>query len=126
MKHTVIVVGDILILAAITLTGFANHAEFGLSFLPRMAATFVPLCVAWFLLAPWFGLFREPVAGSATQLWRPAFVMLFAGPLAVILRGLWLEAPVMPIFAVVLTLTSTLGLTLWRMLWWSLKRLRSG
>jgi hypothetical protein len=49
--------------------------------------------------------------------------MLFAGPLAVVLRGLILNAPIIPIFAVVLSATSALGLVIWRTLYFLLKRL---
>jgi hypothetical protein len=48
--------------------------------------------------------------------------MLFAGPLAVVLRGLILNAPIIPIFAVVLSVTSALGMMIWRGLYLLLKR----
>ena len=113
----ILILGDVLALAVVTVIGFTTHGETGLSFLPRMTAAFFPLCLAWFLLAPWFGLFQEQVIRSASQLWRPALVMLFAGPLAVVLRGLILNAALLPIFAVVLSLTSAFGMTVWRALY---------
>lgn len=117
MNRNLLILGDLLALAIVTLIGFATHGEIGLSFLPRMAAAFFPLCIAWFLLAPWFGLFQDEVIRNARQLWRPALAMLFAGPLAVVLRGLILNAAVLPIFALVLSATSALGMLLWRILW---------
>lgn len=117
MKRNLLILGDLLALAIVTLIGFATHGEIGLSFLPRMAAAFFPLCIAWFLLAPWFGLFQDEAIRNARQLWRPALAMLFAGPLAVVLRGLILNAAVLPIFALVLSATSALGMLLWRILW---------
>ncbi len=122
MKHTVLVAGDAMALAIVTLIGFASHGELAVSFVPRMGASFVPLCIGWFLLAPALGLFDEPVANAASELWRPGFVMLFAGPLAVVLRGILLAAPIMPSFAVVLSLTGALALSLWRSIFVLVKR----
>lgn len=121
-----LILGDVLALAIVTLIGFTTHGEIGVSFLPRMAAAFVPLCIGWFLLAPWFGLFQDETVRDARRLWRPALAMIFAGPLAVVLRGLILNAPIIPIFGVVLSLTSAFGLTIWRTLYFFLSRNRSG
>ena len=114
--------GDILAIALVTIIGFATHGEADLSFLPRMAAAFFPLVVAWFLLAPWFGLFRDEIIHNARQLWRPALTVLFAAPLAAVLRGFILNAPIIPIFAVVLGATSALGMVAWRVLYFLLNR----
>jgi hypothetical protein len=116
-KQQILYTGDSLSIAALTLIGFATHGETGLSFLPRMGTLFVPLVISWFLLAPWFGLFQLPVVFDAKQLWRPALAMLFAAPLAAVLRGFLLGAPVIPIFAAVLAATSALGMVLWRSLY---------
>jgi hypothetical protein len=117
MKSLVLILGDVIAIALVTVIGFASHGEFSAQFLPRMAASFVPLCIGWFLLAPQLGLFQHSVTRTVLQLWRPAFVMLFAGPLAALLRGIVLGAPVIPSFAIVLSLTAAVGLTLWRLLW---------
>ncbi len=114
MKRSHLVIGDSIVLALVTLIGFASHGEFTASFVPRMAAAFLPLALGWFLLAPWLGLFQDAVTGASSQLWRPSFVMLFAGSLAAILRGILLNASVIPSFAIVLGATAAVGLTLWR------------
>ena len=116
MKNSIrfLILGDILAIAIVTLIGFATHGEADLSFLPRMAAAFFPLTIAWFLLSPWFGLFKQEVASNPKQLWRPVLAMLFAAPLAAILRGLILNAPIIPVFAVVLASTSAFGMLVWR------------
>ncbi len=124
MKHSALITGDILALLLVTLLGFATHGELAASFLPRMAASLIPLYIGWFLLAPSLGLFDDAPIRLASELWRPAFVMLFAGPLAALLRGIALAAPVIPSFATVLTLTSAVALTLWRVLYWLLNRTR--
>jgi hypothetical protein len=122
MKISLLVTGDVVALALVTLLGFGSHGEFSVAFLPRMAAAFLPLCAGWFLLAPQLGLFARDAKPAASGLWSPAFVMLFAGPLAVVLRGLLLQSPIIPSFAVVLTSVSALALTLWRGVWFLLQR----
>ena len=114
MNNKILILGDGLTLLIVTLIGFATHGESGVSFLPRMAAAFIPLLIGWFLLAPWFGLFKAEIISNPKQIWRPALAMLFAGPLAVVLRGLILNAPIVPIFAVVLSATSAFGMMIWR------------
>ncbi len=122
MNKTILILGDILALLIVTLIGFATHGEAGLSFLPRMAAAFVPLVISWFAITPWFGLFQDEVVHNPKQLWLPALAMLFAGPLAVVIRGLILNEPIPPIFAVVLSVTSALGMVVWRMIYLILNR----
>lgn len=109
-----LILGDILAIALVTFVGFATHGEADLSFLPRMAASFFPVTVAWFLLAPFLGLFQRELTSTPKQLWRPALAMIFAAPFAAVLRGFLLNAPIIPIFAVVFASTSALGMFLWR------------
>jgi len=119
-----LIIGDILAIAIVTFIGFATHREADLSFLPRMLATFVPLTLAWFLLAPRLGLFQTETTLVSQGLWRVAIAMLFAVPFAAVLRGLILNAPIIPIFAVVLSLTSAFGMIVWRGLFLLLSRNR--
>ena len=128
MKSTVLAAGDAIALLLVTLIGFASHGEFALAFLGRMAASFIPLCIGWYLLAPVLGLFDDAASRSASELWRPAFVMLFAGPMAALLRSIALSSDVVPPFAVVLTLTSAFAISIWRAiaLWWGRRRAARG
>ena len=114
MNKSILILGDLFAIALITIIGFATHGEADLTFLPRMAAFFFPLSISWFLLAPALGLFREEITASPKQLWRPAFGMIFAAPLAAVLRGFILNAPIIPIFAAVLAATSAVGALIWR------------
>ena len=109
--------GDAVAIAVLTVIGFATHGEADLSFLPRMAALYFPLFISWFILAPSLGLFTTEKTASPNDLWRPALVMIFAAPLAAVLRGFLLNAPVIPIFAAVLAGTSALGMVIWRTLY---------
>lgn len=119
MRSTIgtLIVGDIFAILIVTLIGFATHGELGMSFVPRMTATFFPLLLAWFLLSPFLGLFQKDLTANPRQLWRPVLAMIFAAPFAAVLRGFFLNAPIIPIFAVVLAATSALGMLLWRALY---------
>jgi hypothetical protein len=122
MRNTILIIGDIVAIALVTFIGFATHGEAGSSFLPRMAAIFFPLVISWFLLAPSLGLFRKRFISTAKQLWRPVLAMIFAAPFAAVLRGLILNAPIIPIFAVVLSATSAFGMLVWRGIYLILNR----
>ena len=114
MKKSILVVGDIVTMLLITIIGFASHGEEGIAFLPRMAVIFFPLTIAWLMIIPWSGLFRPEIIFNPKQLWRPAFAMIFVAPLTVVLRGLILHETIIPIFAVVLSVTSAFGMVVWR------------
>ena len=114
--------GDILAMLAITLIGLATHGELNISFITRMSALFFPLIIAWFLLSPWLGLFQAEITSNPKQLWRPVLAMLFATPLAAVLRGLILSAGIIPSFVIVLAATSAFGMVLWRGIYFFLNR----
>ena len=122
MKKSILVLGDILAILMTTIIGFAAHGEADVSFLLRMAAAFIPLVIAWFLLSPFLGLFQMEITANAKQLWRPVLSMIFAAPFAAVLRGLLLNAPIIPIFAVVLSATSAFGMLVWRGIYLFLNR----
>jgi hypothetical protein len=119
MNKSILVIGDLLAIALLTLIGFATHGETDLTFLPRMGALFVPLVISWFLLAPALGLYQRDITSDPKQLWRPVLTALFVAPLAAILRGFLLNAPIIPIFAAVLAATSALGMLIWRGLYFA-------
>jgi len=114
-KKTTLILGDIIALAILTVVGFATHGGIGASHLSRMAASFLPLSLAWFVLAPWFGLFNETAVSNPKYLLRIPLVFLFVAPLAVIFRSVILGIPVAPVFAFVLGSTNALGIFIWRL-----------
>ncbi len=121
-NKTILVAGDLIAIAIVTVIGFATHGETGISFLPRMAASFFPVSVSWFLLAPWFGLFDEQITSNSKLLWRIPLAMLLSAPLAVILRAILLGAAALPLFTLILGLTSAFGMLLWRALYLFLQK----
>ena len=123
MKKSILILGDILAILIVTIIGFATHGEAGFSFLPRMAAAFFPLLIGWFLLAPFLELFQQEYTSNTKQLWRPVLAMIFAASFAAVLRGFLLNAPILPIFAVVLGATSASGILIWRTIYLFLNRI---
>ncbi|MEJ2600882.1 MAG: DUF3054 domain-containing protein [Anaerolineales bacterium] len=114
----ILVAGDVLVLLLVTIFGFATHGELGTAGL-RMLTTFVPLVVAWGLVAPHLGVFDLEKSSQPAQLWRPFWAMVLAGPWAAWLRGVMLNEPILPIFVVVLGGICALALLLWRTLYWA-------
>lgn len=121
-RLVVLVLGDILSLAVITLIGFANHKELAIFPLERILATFLPLLAGWFLIAPWLGLFKPEITSDPRQLWRPILAMFLAAPLAGLLRALMLNSVVIPFFVLILGGSAALGMVVWRSIWWLLNR----
>jgi hypothetical protein len=113
-KRSILILGDALAIALLTIIGFATHGAVEAAFLPRMAAAFFPVLFSWFVLAPRFGLFDEQVAADPKLLWRVPLAMLFAAPLAAILRSAILGSLAVPLFALVLGVSNALGMIVWR------------
>ncbi|GAB4486751.1 MAG: hypothetical protein Fur0016_16570 [Anaerolineales bacterium] len=121
-KQIPLLFGDLLAIALLTVIGFATHGETDLSLLPRMLTTFGPLALGWLLVAPFLGLFQPGIISNPRQWWRPFLAMVFAGPLAALLRAFLLNTVVIPIFAVVLSGSAGLGMVVWRFFWLRLER----
>jgi len=119
---SILILGDILALAVITLIGFGTHDELIQFPIDRILATFLPLLAGWFLISPWLGLFKPEITSDPRQLWRPVLAMLLAAPLAGLLRAMMLNGVVIPLFVWILGGSAALGMLVWRVLWWLLTR----
>jgi hypothetical protein len=112
-ERIVLVVGDIVTLIIVTIIGFASHGTAGSAGI-RMLTTFIPLAVAWFLIAPHLKVYEGNVANDWRQLWRPFWSMVLAAPMAGWMRGMILDAPILPLFVIILGGVSALGMLVWR------------
>lgn len=110
-----LIAGDLLAAFIVTAVGFLDH--YGNLQGWRWLSTFIPLAVAWALIAPWLGVYRPEVACRARQVWRPVLGAILAAPLAATLRGFWLNGAILPVFVLVLGLTNGLGIGVWRLVW---------
>jgi hypothetical protein len=109
-----LLLGDFLALAITTLIGFITHRETDISFAFRFAAIYFPLSIFWVLFARLFKLFQPEIAPDFKQLWRVPLAMLFAAPLAVVVRSFILQTEIIPIFMLALGATSAIGMLIWR------------
>lgn len=106
--------GDALTIAIVTAAGFATHGLLETASNERLLATFLPFLFAWCVAAAAVGGFDPTRAEAPRQLWRPAIAALLAAPLGAVLRGAWLGAPVLPLFAGIMAATMTVAMLLWR------------
>ncbi len=114
----VLLAGDALMLALVTLAGLATHDELGQAG-RRLWPTFLPLLAAWLLAAPHLGVFDPQKTRQVRSLWRPFWAMLLAAPLGALLRSLWLgSSAVIVDFVLVMGGLSALALLAWRCLFW--------
>lgn len=112
----ILLAGDTLVLALMTVIGFASHDLLGSAGL-RMLTTFLPFLVAWLLVAPHLGAFNRKHVNDARQLWRPFWAMILAAPMAAWLRGVWLGTPILPVFVAVIGGLNALAMFVWRALY---------
>ncbi len=114
IKKNLLIIGDVIAFAILTVIGFATHGEVGTSFILRMGTTFFPLLLGWSLSATWLGLFDENITSEPKMLWRIFPAMLLAAPLAVILRAVLLHSAAQPLFVLILGSMNALGILVWR------------
>lgn len=120
-----LVAGDFLAFLLFVWIGRSNHA-LALTDVGAVIWTAAPFMIAWFVISPWLGLFQIEISES----WRkflPRFLVawvLLGGPLGLILRNIFLQRPliggIIPSFAIVTLLVTTLFLLIWRLgyIWW--------
>ena len=116
-RNYLILIGDALVLGIVTIYGFSSHGTLGTAG-QRMLTTFVPLLVAWILIAPHLRVFDRALLIDWRQLWRPFWSMVLAAPLAAFLRGALLASPILPVFVGVLGGVSAIALLAWRFVVW--------
>jgi hypothetical protein len=120
--------GDGLVFCLFVLLGRGNH-RLPLNDLGAMLFTAAPFIIGWFAIAPWFGLFNETVNRSWSKLLPRFFIAwgLLGGPLSLALwalfRGRAIPDGIIPGFATVTMIITTLLLLVWRVAYsWWLKR----
>lgn len=112
-RTVILILGDTITLALVTAFGFASHGTLGSAGM-RMLSTFIPILIAWVLLAISHNAFKLEITNQFRELWRPFWAMVLAAPLAAFLRGLWLGTPILPVFVLVLGGVSVLAILTWR------------
>lgn len=124
-----LVIGDLVVMFLTVLAGRVSHA-FSAADLRGGLWAAAPFIISWFLVTPWFGLFRPAVSLH----WRNLTLRLLLAwcligiPLAMVLRALFLgrsiPGGIVPVFALVMLGTTTVTMLVWRLVYiWLLHRL---
>ena len=112
-----LVVGDVLCFLIFVALGRSSHKEAsGLAAIPQIIVTALPFIAGWFLVSPFVGAFRHTImAQPRSTLIRTAVAWLLAWPVALLLRGIFVDQGVPPLnFAIVVLLFNMLLLLIWR------------
>lgn len=118
--------GDLIVLLVVIWLGRLSHT-ISVWDISGWLFTSAPFVIAWFAVTPWFGLFKADISQTWAKFW-PRLLLgwgLIGCPLGLMLRSLFLGRPIIegiiPIFAVIMFVTTTLAIMLWRggYMWWS-------
>lgn len=112
---TVLITGDALLLLVVTWLGFATHSRSLAG--GRWLVTYLPLLFSWLLAAWVIGLYRAGIADRYQVIWLVLVAAIFAAPLAVMLRALWLKQTMIPVFGLVMMAMTGAGMGIWRLAW---------
>jgi hypothetical protein len=121
-SQTTLLLGDTCVYLIATLLGFASHETLETAAWKRLLATFVPFLAAWLALAGWSGIYSPGRPGSVVMVVKAVSATLFAAPMGAVLRGFWLQSPVIPVFVLVMALVTAGLMLLWRGILWILAR----
>ncbi len=112
-----LVIGDLLCFLIFVAFGRSSHGEAsGFAAIPQIITTALPFIAGWFLVSPFVGAFRHKiVAQPKAMVIRTALSWLLAWPVAMLLRGIFVDHGVPPLsFAIVVLLFNMLLLLIWR------------
>ena len=106
------VIGDAVVLIALTIVGFLTHSTLDETW--RLVVTAFGVVAAWALVAPWFGAFSTEVLTRPTAVWRIAWAWAIAAPVAGFLRAWVLGVAVSATFILVMIAVNGAVLVFWR------------
>ena len=112
-----LVVGDILVFMIFAMIGRGSHGEAsGLGALPQIFLTALPFMLGWFIVAPFLGVYRRNLMNDPRKMaGRTALGWLLSWPVAMLLRGVFVDHAIPPAtFAVITLITNLILLEVWR------------
>ncbi len=112
-----LVVGDALTFLIFAAIGRSSHGEAtGLAAIPQIALTAAPFAAAWFIVAPFAGAYRRELTAQPRKMAiRTVLAWLLSWPVAMALRGIFVDHAVPPIsFALITLIFNTFILLIWR------------
>ena len=103
---------------SLAVIGYLSHYAGVEPFSLRWLSTFLPFCLGWAVAAALSGLYVPGIASRwQAAIWRAALAGVLAAPFAAMLRGLYLNAAVSPLFMIVLCANAALAMAIWRGAW---------
>jgi hypothetical protein len=112
-----LVIGDLVCFLIFAALGRNSHGEAsGFTAIPQIIITALPFAAGWFLVSPFVGAFRHKImAQPRSMVIRTAVAWLLAWPVAMLLRGIFVDHGVPPLsFALIVLLFNMLLLLIWR------------
>ena len=113
----VLALGDMLAFLAFAAIGRGSHGEeTGLAAIPQVILTAAPFAIAWFIVAPFVGVYRrELMADPRKMAARTLLGWVLSWPVAMALRGIFVDHAVPPwTFAVIALVVNAAFLLIWR------------
>ncbi len=118
LQHiAVLALGDILAFLAFAAIGRGSHGEAtGLAAIPQVILTAAPFAIAWFIVAPFVGVYRrELMADPRKMAARTLLGWVLSWPVAMALHGIFVDHAVPPwTFAVIALVVNAAFLLIWR------------
>ena len=114
-----LVIGDLICFLIFSALGRNQHRESsGFTAILQIILTALPFVAGWFLVSPFVGVFRHTVlVKPGAMVMRTALAWLLAWPVAMLLRGIFVDHGIPPLsFAIVVLLFNMLLLLIWRWL----------
>jgi hypothetical protein len=114
-----LVIGDVICFLIFAALGRNTHGEAsGFAAIPQVILTALPFAIGWFLVSPFVGAFRHAiVAQPRAMALRTALAWLLSWPVAMLLRGIFVDHGVPPLtFALIVLFFNMLLLVVWRWL----------
>ena len=112
-----LVIGDLLCFLIFVALALSSHKEAsGFAAIPQIIIVALPFVAGWFLVSPFVGAFRHKIlAQPRSMVIRTAVAWLLAWPVAMLLRGIFVDHAVPPLsFAIIVLLFNLLLLLVWR------------
>ncbi len=112
-----LVIGDLLCFLIFAALGRSSHGEAsGFAAIPQIVITALPFAAGWFLVSPFVGAFRHKILAQPRAIViRTALAWLLAWPVAMLLRGIFVDHGIPPLsFAIIVLLFNMLLLLVWR------------
>ncbi len=113
-RTALLVAGDIVVFIVFAIIGRRSHSETGNIFGPVITA--LPFAAGWFLVAPFVGAFKRGLERDTGKFALRTFLAwLAAWPVAMLLRGIFVDKGVPPwTFALITLISNSILLQIWR------------